>query len=685
MAPWASKLLAAGLILGLSVAGCSSSSDSAGLKDAGPDGGSGNDDKTGGDGDGGLQGDATMTGQPGSDGSAADACASVSNPCFFAGISCNGTDLVTCAADDNGCMVQTSESCETADTNVCDSGASGGPACAYDPCAGLENACDTAGLSCDGIDLVDCAENSDGCLVAETTDCTTVGDNNSCDPEASGGPACVYDECKTDAGEAKESVCVLDATTCQADILVTCSDDAAGCPIATRVDCTMETDKNSCDDSSTPQCVFDPCKGVTECLTAGTTCRGTDLVVCAANGDGCLVETITDCTEGGSVAVTCDDSGDPVCSACSDDAACTGAGEGDRSCDGNVLETCTDLDGDMCLDLLREDCGDNFTCNSGNGCVYSGSDTCDEALAAGNVLSGSFTTAAYDTSAEGVTNDYSSFVCPTLPSGIPFGAGAPDLLFAVDVPPQSVTVVSFTGVSGFTGTGLWMLALPVCADGDLSAEEQCTGLSADKLRMANESDETVRYYIVVDADGDTNVGSFALEVDTRTLGCGDGKTDGSEECDDGNIFEGDGCTPSCTLEEGYACTGNDPSVCTRRPEENVCGNIQCDALPSGAPGGTVTCCTPDEQCGVSLQTYYGAGCFLRDQEGVADDSCPPAESTNFFLATLQGCCRPDNKCGIQSATGAGCIERSEAWLNHQDSDYYGFYPEPWESIDCTYP
>ncbi|TMA57855.1 MAG: DUF4215 domain-containing protein, partial [Deltaproteobacteria bacterium] len=48
--------------------------------------------------------------------------------------------------------------------------------------------------------------------------------------------------------------------------------------------------------------------------------------------------------------------------------------------------------------------------------------------------------------------------------------------------------------------------------------------------------------------------------------CGDGLVEGSEQCDDGNTANGDGCSSICTLESGFSCSGN-PSVCT-----SACGD-----------------------------------------------------------------------------------------------------------------
>ena len=43
--------------------------------------------------------------------------------------------------------------------------------------------------------------------------------------------------------------------------------------------------------------------------------------------------------------------------------------------------------------------------------------------------------------------------------------------------------------------------------------------------------------------------------------CGDGIVVAGEECDDHNPFNGDGCSPFCTVETGWDCSGS-PSVCT---------------------------------------------------------------------------------------------------------------------------
>ncbi|MCH7535757.1 MAG: right-handed parallel beta-helix repeat-containing protein, partial [Bacteroidetes bacterium] len=57
--------------------------------------------------------------------------------------------------------------------------------------------------------------------------------------------------------------------------------------------------------------------------------------------------------------------------------------------------------------------------------------------------------------------------------------------------------------------------------------------------------------------------------------CGNGIIDFIEECDDGNMESGDGCSyPKCFVELGWVCTGQ-PSVCTQDPSYNI---IECGSL-----------------------------------------------------------------------------------------------------------
>jgi cysteine-rich repeat protein len=78
------------------------------------------------------------------------------------------------------------------------------------------------------------------------------------------------------------------------------------------------------------------------------------------------------------------------------------------------------------------------------------------------------------------------------------------------------------------------------------------------------------YFIVYDGPEDS--GSFVLEVSCEPIPeCGDGYTIADEEeCDDGNLVSGDGCSADCTVEPGYYCEAL-PSLCVM-----ICGDADID-------------------------------------------------------------------------------------------------------------
>ncbi|WP_246356654.1 FG-GAP-like repeat-containing protein [Pyxidicoccus fallax] len=87
----------------------------------------------------------------------------------------------------------------------------------------------------------------------------------------------------------------------------------------------------------------------------------------------------------------------------------------------------------------------------------------------------------------------------------------------------------------------------------------------------------------------------AVETSLRPI-CGDGVLGGFEVCDDGNQLSGDGCNSVCTVEPGYACTGQ-PSICTDIDEcANGTANCQPNEICVNTPGSYT--CEPDLCAGV---------------------------------------------------------------------------------------
>ena len=95
--------------------------------------------------------------------------------------------------------------------------------------------------------------------------------------------------------------------------------------------------------------------------------------------------------------------------------------------------------------------------------------------------------------------------------------------------------------------------------------------------------------------------------------CGSGVLEAGEDCDDGNTADGDGCSAVCTIEQGYACTG-DPSACTPICGDGLAvGSERCD---EGAANGTATSC-----CSASCTFAPDGSACATDQDQCTDDVC----------------------------------------------------------------
>jgi predicted ribosomally synthesized peptide with SipW-like signal peptide len=99
--------------------------------------------------------------------------------------------------------------------------------------------------------------------------------------------------------------------------------------------------------------------------------------------------------------------------------------------------------------------------------------------------------------------------------------------------------------------------------------------------------------------GDEKDNDYDGQIDEGCPYCGDGSINQtSEVCDDGNMMGDDGCSASCTIEEGYQCTG-EPSTC-----------VQTDNDKDGDPD--TTDCQPND-----ATVYHGATEVFNDK----DDDC----------------------------------------------------------------
>ncbi|KNC52568.1 uncharacterized protein AMSG_08135 [Thecamonas trahens ATCC 50062] len=161
--------------------------------------------------------------------------------------------------------------------------------------------------------------------------------------------------------------------------------------------------------------------------------------------------------------------------------------------------------------------------------------------------------------------------------------------------------------------------------------------------------------------------------------CADGYVEGAEACDDGNTDAGDGCSPTCTLEPGWSCSGLAPSLepgyacltpgapCTTCAHPNgmdcagTCdGNAILDTC--NVCSGGVTSRPPNadrDDCGVCFgENAAKDDCGVCFGANVHKDDCSVCFGTN---TTCAGCDGIPNSglvrdvCGVCDGDGSTCL------------------------------
>ncbi|MFH2007871.1 MAG: DUF4215 domain-containing protein [bacterium] len=301
-------------------------------------------------------------------------------------------------------------------------------------------------------------------------------------------------------------------------------------------------------------------------------------------GDGCdaacQVETVPGCgngvTDGGE---GCDDGNTTSCDGCSAVCQIEACGNGVREC----AEACDDgntVAGDGC----NASCGlEPITT-----CQPAASLTCGQSATANN-------------SGAGSTNNLGSYSCS------PWNESGPEYAYIFTAPSDSFVTVTLSGMSSD-------LDIFVIEDQAGSCEaSNCIeygGVSTTFVALTGSI-----YYLVVDGYYGAQ-GPFSIHVQCGE--CGDGNVDPDEECDDGNLTGGDGCSGTCHLEG--------------------CGNGNVDAGEQCDDGNSVAC----DGCSASCQTEAcGNGVVECGEE------CDDGNTSNG-----DGC---DSACALEGAT---C---SDAW------------------------
>ncbi len=130
-----------------------------------------------------------------------------------------------------------------------------------------------------------------------------------------------------------------------------------------------------------------------------------------------------------------------------------------------------------------------------------------------------------------------------------------------------------------------------------------------------------------------NSGAAYVFVITPLSVCGDGMIEGGEECDDGDLDDGDGCSAACTVEAGFVCSG-EPSVCLPDCNNNGIDDgdetfglvlfVDADAAPGG-DGTSWASAVNDLQAALCLAAAFPV---VVDEIWVADGTYTPTSGAD---------------------------------------------------------
>jgi cysteine-rich repeat protein len=167
--------------------------------------------------------------------------------------------------------------------------------------------------------------------------------------------------------------------------------------------------------------------------------------------------------------------------------------------------------------------------------------------------------------------------------------------------------------------------------------------------------------------------AFVLSAPAGVLaGCGDSILETAEQCDDGNLLEGDCCSSDCLFEpNGQVCDDGDP--CS---SDGTCSDGSCNAT-----GNT---CDDGDDCTSDLCSAALGGCVYELIEGCCNDStdcddgivCNGIEECEVFGAGPTGSCVP--------GPDISCDDGDSCTLDECDPSRGGCHSTPDSSLtDCV--
>ena len=234
-------------------------------------------------------------------------------------------------------------------------------------------------------------------------------------------------------------------------------------------------------------------------------------------------------------------------------------------------------------------------------------------------------------------------------------------------------------------TALLLLALSACGEefaaaADTDTDGTSSTGSPDTTTGAGPSTTDAS----ADAESSTGIADASSSSTTGEPSmCGDGALQGGEACDDGNTDDADGCSSACEVEDGYACDGAEPSVCTVACGDGIIfGDEACDDGNIDADDGCSDTCTLETgfTCDDAEPSVCAADCG--DGLIVGAEECDDADLENDDGCSDTCVVEQGWACDMEpSRCEAGCGDGFAVGM--EECDDGGFEPDDGCSARCT--
>lgn len=212
-----------------------------------------------------------------------------------------------------------------------------------------------------------------------------------------------------------------------------------------------------------------------------------------------------------------------------------------------------------------------------------------------------------------------------------------DVVYVVEPPQAGMLTITLSSAHDL-GLSLRQSCAPGLAD--LVCADAVGAGGSEQISIEVRGGE--RLYVLVGGARGEDAGAFSLKAELSEVTCGDGVRAASEECDDGNTLDGDGCSSACAIE---ACLSDAETIALGEEPVLIAG----DTSAAGASPVLASC---------SLLGASAPSLVYRVQAEQAGRVEARLESEADLLLSVRGACtQSDSERVCVDGAQAGGVER----------------------------